>query len=185
MNKFYISADELLSDSYALAAQIFDSGFKPDLIVGVWRGGAPVAIAVQEYLDYLGVYSDHIAIRANSYKGVDNRKDTVQLDGFEYLFDRLEHNTHLLILDDVFDTGRSVEAITSQIIQESNNAGNLSIKVACPWYKPGRNITNRQPDFYIHETEDWLVFPHELKGLTREELIEGKGDLIKGLLARI
>lgn len=185
MKKFYISADELLSDSYALAAQIFDSGFKPDLIVGVWRGGAPVAIAVHEYLDYLGLYSDHVAIRANSYEGVDHRKDKVQLHGMEYLFDRLEQNSQLLILDDVFDTGRSVEAITSQIVEKNKDANTLNIRVACPWYKPGRNLTNRQPDFHIHETEDWLVFPHELKGLTREELIEGKGDLVKSLLARI
>jgi hypothetical protein len=185
VKKIYISADQLLSDSYALAAQIFDSGFKPDLIVGVWRGGAPVAIAVQEYLDYLGVYSDHIAIRANSYKGVDDRKDRVQLDGMEYLFDRLGQSRQLLILDDVFDTGRSVEAITRQIIQKSDNAKTQTIKVACPWYKPSRNLTDLQPDFHIHETADWLVFPHELKGLTREELIEGKGDLVKSLLDRI
>ena len=62
MKKRFISADELLIDSFKLADQIFQSGFKPHFIVGVWRGGAPVGIAVQEYLDYRGLETDHIAI---------------------------------------------------------------------------------------------------------------------------
>ena len=48
MEKHFISAQDLLVDSFKLAEQIFDSGFQPHFIVGVWRGGAPVGIAVQE-----------------------------------------------------------------------------------------------------------------------------------------
>jgi hypothetical protein len=33
------------------------------------------------------------------------------------------------------------------------------------------------PDYYIHESDEWLVFPHELSGLTPDEIIEGKSDL--------
>ena len=51
----------------SLAWQVYESGFRPDYIVGVWRGGAPIGIAVQEFLDVLGVKSDHIAIRTSSY----------------------------------------------------------------------------------------------------------------------
>ena len=53
MDKVFISAQELLVDSFKLAHQIYTSGFRPQFIVGVWRGGAPVGIAVQEYLDYV------------------------------------------------------------------------------------------------------------------------------------
>ena len=42
MDKIYISADELLIDSFKLAKKIYESGFQPQFIVGVWRGGAPV-----------------------------------------------------------------------------------------------------------------------------------------------
>ena len=62
MEKHYIQADQLLKDSYNLAWKIYEQGFKPDFIIGIWRGGAPVGIAVQEFLDYLGIQSDHIAI---------------------------------------------------------------------------------------------------------------------------
>ena len=48
--KTYITADELLLDSFRLGVQIHNSGFKPDFIVGVWRGGTPVGIAIQEIL---------------------------------------------------------------------------------------------------------------------------------------
>ena len=51
MEKIYITADQLLEDSFKLAINIFESGFRPDFIVGVGRGGAPVGIAVQECLD--------------------------------------------------------------------------------------------------------------------------------------
>ena len=63
MDKLFITADELLKDSFKLAWMIFESGFKPNYIVGVWRGGAPVGIAVQEFLSVLGLESDHVAIR--------------------------------------------------------------------------------------------------------------------------
>ena len=49
---------------------MYESGFRPNYIVGVWRGGAPIGIAVQELLDVLGVKSDHIAIRTSSYESM-------------------------------------------------------------------------------------------------------------------
>ena len=74
-------------------------------IVGVWRGGAPIGIAVQEFLDVLGVKSDHIAIRTSSYAGMDERSKTVQVYGLNYVIKKLESEDSLLIVDDVYDTG--------------------------------------------------------------------------------
>ena len=70
MDKLFIQADELLSDSFKLAWKVYESGYRPNYIIGVWRGGAPIGIAVQEFLDVLGVPSDHIAIRTSHYKGI-------------------------------------------------------------------------------------------------------------------
>ena len=61
----------MLEDSYRLAVQIYASGYRPDFIVGVWRGGSTVGIYVQECLQYLGVETDHIAIRT-SYRGMND-----------------------------------------------------------------------------------------------------------------
>jgi len=51
------------------------------------------------------------------------------------------------------------------------------IRVACSWYKPSRRAVALEPDYYVYRNDDWLVFPHELTGLTREEIVEGKTDL--------
>ena len=74
IDKIYISANELLSDSFKLGVQIHNSGFRPDFIVGVWRGGTPVGIAIQEILSYLGNDTDHISIRTSSYQGLNKQK---------------------------------------------------------------------------------------------------------------
>ena len=87
MDKHFISAADLLRDSFLLAEQIYASGFRPNFIVGVWRGGAPVGIAVQEYLEYKGLESDHIAIRTSSYYGIDQQDKDVRVHGLQYIID--------------------------------------------------------------------------------------------------
>ena len=85
MNKVYLTAQDLLEDSFKLAHQVLESGFKPTFIIAVWRGGAPIGIAVQEYLEFHNVPTDNIAIRTSSYSGIDNQSREVKVFGLEYL----------------------------------------------------------------------------------------------------
>ena len=55
-------------------------------------------------------------------------------------------------------------------------------RVATVYYKPEKRKTERVPDFYIHETNEWLVFPHELHGLTMDEIAKSKSPQIAELL---
>lgn len=176
MDKLFIQPAELLRDSFKLAWQVYESGYRPNYIIGVWRGGAPVGIAVQEFLDILQVPSDHIAIRTSYYKGIGETRESVQVYGLNYVIKQVESEDSLLIVDDVHDTGISVQQIISDL-QAACKKNTPDIKVATPYYKPSKNKTDRKPDFYIHETEKWLVFPHELAGLTKEEIIQNKPDL--------
>jgi len=166
MDKKYITANQLLTDSFKLGVAVFQSGFRPELIIGIWRGGTPVAIAVHEYFKYMGHASDHIAIRAISYSGIAKRDDNVEVTGLEYV-QKNNMYTNLLIIDDVFDTGNSFKS-TLNSIREMNF--DFNIKIACPWYKPVNNQTDLSPDFFIHQTDQWLVFPHELEGLSIDEI---------------
>jgi len=184
MEKLFITADELLLDSFKLGEQIFQRGFRPHFIVGVWRGGSPVGIAVQEYLEFVGVPTDHIAIRTSSYYGIDQQSKEIRVHGLDYIVNNVEADQELLIVDDVFDSGRSIQAIISEIKRKSRRNTPNTIKVACPWYKPSRNVTDMEPDFYVHATDSWLVFPHELRGLTPEEIRAGKGKDIAETIAR-
>lgn len=176
VEKIYISADELLSDSFLLAEKIQHSGFKPDLLIGIWRGGAPVGVYVQEYLEYVGIATEHFPIRTRSYTGI-NEQTEVEIQGLDHLISQVKPGDNVLLVDDVFDTGRTIQAILTQLADQLTtcNIDSINIKVACPWYKPSRNVTSLKPDFHLHETERWLVFPHELVGLTTAEIRAGKG----------
>ena len=184
LSKKYITADELLLDSFRLGVQIHNSGFKPDFIVGVWRGGTPVGIAIQEILGYLGNESDHIAIRTSSYYGINEQSKEVRVHGIDYLISHMNAEDKLLIVDDVFDSGRSIKAILDTLNEKSRKNIPHDIRMAMPWYKPLRNIIDTVPNYYIHETDDWLVFPHEMDGLSEEEIFKNKKDM-KEILSHV
>jgi hypoxanthine phosphoribosyltransferase len=168
--KRYLSANDLLADSFRLANKILDSDFRPTHIVGIWRGGAPVGIAVQELLEYHGVMTDHIAVRTASYTGIDQQKDEVQVYSLGYLIDTLEPDDKLLVIDDVFDSGRSIAAFMSELKARCRHNTPRDIRSATVYYKPRRTKVNLRPDFYVYETDEWLVFPHEVDGLSLEEI---------------
>ncbi|MEH6579171.1 MAG: phosphoribosyltransferase family protein [Amphritea sp.] len=177
VDKVYLSAQELLEDSFRLALEVYNSGFRPDFIVGVWRGGTPVGIAVQELLDYFDVKTDHISIRTSSYTGIGTRGKEVRVHGLDYLIRNVNAPDSLLIVDDVFDTGLSVKAVIDTLKDKARLNTPLDIRIATPWFKPSNNKTALEPDYYLHKSEDWLVFPHELQGLSREEVIANKPGL--------
>ena len=175
--KRFISAQELLEDSFRLGVKIINSGFRPDFIVGIWRGGTPVGIAIQELLEHFNIHTDHISLRTSLYTGIARTQRKVRVHGLGYLVKNLDAHNSLLIVDDVFDSGRSIDAVIDQLSARTRRNTPHQIKVATPWYKPGNNATTRVPDFYLHETAEWLVFPHEINGLTEQEVKAGKGNL--------
>jgi hypoxanthine phosphoribosyltransferase len=181
MNKTYVSADDLLLDSFRLAANIFQSGFRPDFLVGLWRGGSGVGIAVQEGLEYFGVKSDHIAIRTSyrgqpSYSSMVDKADRIRAHGLRYLHERVCEHHAMLIVDDAYSTGSSVNAVVEQLRKKSRRNLPHDIRIATVWYRPTER-TIRPPDYYIHETADWLVLPYELSGLSLQELREHKSEI--------
>jgi len=176
MDKLYIKSEDLLKDSFKLAWSVYESGFEPNYIVGVWRGGAPIGIAVQEFLSVLGIKSDHVAIRTSYYTGIDKRKDSVQVYGLNYVIRQLESEDRLLIVDDVHDTGNSINQIINDI-KTACKKNTPVIKIATPFYKPANNNTTNKPDYYLHETNQWQVFPHALECHSVAEIKENKPEL--------
>ncbi len=170
MDKKYLTAQGLLEDSFRLAAKILEDGFQPTLMIAVWRGGAPVGIAVQEFLEFHGISTDHIAIRTSSYSGIDNQQRQVKVFGLSYLIKNVKHTDRLLIVDDVFDTGRSLEAIITELKRKARLNMPEDVRVAVPYYKPERNQVSFEPDYFLYKTSDWLKYPHSLEGLPVEEI---------------
>lgn len=188
MNERFIAADELLRDSFQLAANIYEADFQPDFLVGLWRGGSAVGIAVQEGLDYFGVKTDHIAIRT-SYSGAPrytqmvSKADSIRVHGLQYLLETLCSHHSLLIIDDVYSTGSSVNAVISQLAQKTRRNLPQDIRIGTVWYRPSEK-TLRKPDYYVHETNDWLVLPYELSGFSIEELKSNRPEMA-GILDRL
>lgn len=175
----YIDEESLLNDSFRLAVNIYESGFKPDFIVAIWRGGATVGIYVQECLQALGLQTDHIAIRT-SYQGMENYQatmsnpQTIRVHGLQYLYENLNYEHSLLIVDDVFSSGYNIEAVINRLETKSKRNMPRDYRIATPFYKPSFNKTKRKPDYFLHEINDWLVLPYELTGLSKDELEKNK-----------
>jgi hypoxanthine phosphoribosyltransferase len=169
-DKWFISAEELLADSFELAQRVLASGYRPTFIVALWRGGAPIGIAVQELLEHRGVKTNHIAIRTSSYVGIDQTAKVVRVHATDYLVSHLTPADRLLIVDDVFDSGRSLQAVIDVLHERCRKNLPADIRIATVYYKPSRNRSALRPDCFVHDTDRWLVFPHELVGLSPEEI---------------
>ncbi|MEO7774321.1 MAG: phosphoribosyltransferase family protein [Steroidobacteraceae bacterium] len=173
-DKTFISADSLLRDSIELGLRILRSGFRPSFLVALWRGGAPIGITVQEVLEYNGIECDHIAIRTSTYTGIDKSNENVRVHAIDYLVSTLTAEDTLLLIDDVFDSGRSIAAVLAELEKRCKRNLPEQIRIATVYFKPTRNRTALVPDYFVRSTDQWLIFPHEVQGLTREEILQHK-----------
>lgn len=169
MAKHFISPNELRSLSWQLASQVTT---RPDFIVALWRGGATIGCYVHEFLmrQHPNHKFDHIAIRTSRYTGVDTAEEHVQVDGLEYIFKKALTGHRILIIDDVWDAGTTIAAVVNKL-----STLKVSIQVGVIFFKHTRNKMITQPDYYVSTSDRWLVFPHELEGLTEEEIHNNQG----------
>ena len=180
MEKCFLDEEKLILDSFRLGANIYRSGFRPTFIVGLWRGGSTIGIYVQECLQTLGVVTDHIAIRT-SYQGqehylqqIHTEHPEIRIHGIQYLLENLNADDRLLIVDDVCSTGRNLQALLKRLTQKMKRNLPTDVRIATLYHRPELNQTGMVPDFYLHQTNEWLVFPYEMTGLSLEEIKEHK-----------
>ena len=166
--KKYLSANEFLHDSWRLAAGVKASGWKPDILIALWRGGAAVGVSLHEFFKSSGWNVQHIPLKCASYTGIgENAGDVVFTLGDE-IFGLLRPGDRVLVVDDVFDTGKTAKAVKARI-----DAAGAELRMACVYWKPEKNRTDLKPDYFVKDVgNDWIVFPHEIEGLTPEELRE-------------
>ena len=166
--KSYLDPREYLRDTWRLARKVMDSGWRPDFLLALWRGGAAPGAAVHEFYAYHGISLRHMPIKCSSYSGIGENEGEVVFSCADEVFSRLEPGTKVLVVDDVFDTGKTAVAIKAKM------AGlGVDMRLACVYWKPGKNKTDLSPDYFAKELDDsWIVFPHEMEGLTLAELRE-------------
>ena len=176
-DKHYLTADEYLRDSWRLAASVRKSGWKPDILIALWRGGAAVGVTLHEYFKVSGWDIRHIPLKCASYSGIGENAGEVVFTLGEEIFGMLRPGDKVLVVDDVFDTGKTAKAVSERIAKVG-----AQMRLACVYWKPEKNKTDLKPDYFVKDVGlEWIVFPHEIEGLTNEE-IAVKDPLLASLL---
>lgn len=165
MDKVYVSANDYLRDSFRLARMILDSEWLPDDLIALWRGGAPVGVSVHEFLYYHGVRPCHHVLKCQSYTGIQTRGHHVTFENADALFQSVAPGARVLVIDDVFDTGCTAHTVLQRLALIGVDA-----RLATVYWKPKANQTTLRPDYFVRKTDQWIVFPHELDGLTLDEV---------------
>jgi hypoxanthine phosphoribosyltransferase len=137
-----------------LASTVRKSGFEPEIIVGVSRGGWPPARVMSDLLENPNVAS----VAAEFYVGVAETKGkpaitqpvSVSVKG-----------KRVLVVDDVADTGESLRLVRSYLKEQ----GAAEVKTATIYYKPWSVMI---PNYYEKETRSWIIFPWEIKETVRK-----------------
>ncbi len=172
--KQYIDANQLNHDSFLLAKKIYDSGFVPDAMIVLWRGGSLVGMAIQEFFAYQHLTPYHTIVKTSAYQDIDQRSK-VRVENMDHVLENLSQDSQVLLIDDIFDTGSTMAAVKEILAPHVRK-----ISIATIFYKPSRSLVDFAPDFYLHLTDKWIVLPHELLGLTPTE-IEQKDPFISKL----
>jgi hypoxanthine phosphoribosyltransferase len=149
-----------------LAEKIRKDKFKPDVIVGVSRGGWPPARVLSDLLDNPNLAN----VRAEFYLGVAETKSepvltqpvSVDVTGKK-----------VLVVDEIADTGKSLKVVKEHLMAK----GAKEVKIATVYYKPWSIMT---PDYYERETRCWVVFPWEIKETVRK-IAKKYGDMGKAI----
>lgn len=185
---YNVTPMKFLIDSTRLAKKVYDSliiaGKKPTHIIALWRGGASVAMPAHEFFKRKGETVDHIAVRTGAYKNKQLQK-VITVDALEYVVEHCNADDNLVIFDDIYDTGRSVEKLLSTMLEKMRLNMPKNIIIATTYYKPANTQVSLKPNFWCDEidADAWVVFPHEYD--LPDELIRlFKGDEIYNLLTR-
>jgi hypothetical protein len=139
--------EEIQSLSEKIASKIIKSGYKPDIIVAVSRGGFDPARILCDQLDVKRLAS----VQVEYYAGVEHKKEVPQI---VYPLNADVSGLKVLVVDDVSDTGDSLRITHDHIVQ----GGAKEVRVATLHIKPW---TCYRPDYHAVETKKWIVYPWE------------------------
>jgi hypothetical protein len=146
--------DQIYEMLLNLVEKIRKNGFKPDIIVGVSRGGWPPARVLSDLMGNPNLAN----VRAEFYLGVAETKEEPVLT--QPVSMKIA-GKKVLVVDEVADTGKSLKLVKEHIIEK----GATEVKIATVYYKPWSIV---KPDYYERETSCWIVFPWEIKETVRK-----------------
>jgi uncharacterized protein len=172
MHRTVLGCQDFSKLSYILARQI--PADSVDYVVGIWRGGTTPGIIVHEFLEKMhGTRLGHFPIQTNGYEEM--REKRLEVSGLE-AFARVKRGQRVLLVDDVWDTGRALSYVCGYLREKE-----IIPYTAVVVYKPLKSKVGGHPDFYVLENNDWIVFPHELEGVSRENVRQKEQEWLSAL----
>jgi len=183
MKKEFLQFDTVRDNAIKLAHKIYSDGFIPDVIYVSLRGGAYLANIISEYFKIVHkgtrpVY--YAAVVARSYTDV-AKSDQVKVDGWTYSPDYLRVGDKILLIDDIFDSGKTINHLAKIILDKGIPRKDLKIAVHdYKYFKDKEEQLPVHPDYWcrkhdisVHDDVYWIHYmSHELMGLTETELEE-------------
>jgi hypoxanthine phosphoribosyltransferase len=166
MNILAVTWEDIQSSVLTLANKIFESGYSPEMIVGIARGGWVVARILSDLLDV----KDLASVKIEFYKGVNDKERTPKIT---QPISESPKGRLVLIVDDVADSGESLLLAKRHV----EDQGARAIKIATIHMKPWSKI---QPEYYVCVTDSWIMYPWEVRE-TVEHLIRIWRDETKDL----
>ena len=148
----YISWSEYGNLAEALAEKIRANGKKYDLVVGIARGGIPVAMVVS---DHLNVKIDFVNVK--SYNDIGKRTAPRILST---LTEGVE-GKDVLLVDDLVDQGDTMAFMKRNLDDQKPRSLETAVMFKKPWSRV-------EPDYYLENLPEWVVFPFELGEVGRQ-----------------
>jgi hypoxanthine phosphoribosyltransferase len=181
MKKEFLPFDTVRDNALKLASRIYHDGFVPDVIYVSLRGGACIGNVISEYFKIVRRHARPVyyaAVVARSYTGV-GKAEKIRVDGWTYSPEHLRVGDKILLVDDIFDTGRTVNYLAEVILDKG--IPRTDLKIAVHDYKFFTDKEEQlpiQPDYWcrkhelsIHDEGYWIHYmSHELVGLSESEL---------------
>lgn len=165
IEKVMVSAEQERQDCWAMAADICKNEEPFDLVVGITRGGGPIAFYLQEFFSaYWKNNVSYATLRTRSYDDIASA-GKVEVGSLHEVKEELGEGKRVLIADDIFDRGMTIVAVVEEL-RKQLPAG-TEIKVATLYWKPENNVVDSQPDYFVrkYRADEWIVFPHSISDL--------------------
>jgi hypoxanthine phosphoribosyltransferase len=181
MNKEFLPYDTVRNNTLKMAHRIYKDGFIPDVIYVSLRGGAYLGNVISEYFKI--VRSDdhpvyYAAVVARSYTDV-AKTEKIMIEGWTYPPEHLRHGDKILLVDDIFDTGRTINYLAKVIMEKGIPRKDLKIAVHdYKYFVDKKEQLPVQPDYWcrrhdvsVNDESYWIHYmSHELVGLSDQEL---------------
>ncbi len=179
----YVDPESFLIDSFLLGRKVYLSGFRPKHAISIWRGGTPVGLGVDAFFRSRGLSINHTTIATDSYQGISQQGEVI-VKNLEHLVQVICPEDGLLIVDDVYESGKTIQSIVELLRKKARANAPREIRVACIHNKPvERRCYHELPLISLHDVEPhlWIDYPHELADLVsdddpNDDLIKTKGD---------